>query len=131
MMNYLISRCTQLLYDPHPQLSVDESMIGTKCRLSFIQYMPKKPVKWGVKVWVLADSVTVTGYMYNFDVYCGANSSEQPHPKGLAYGVVMKLLQPCLKKWVHCVYGQSLFRYRAFQGFAANGYLMQWHFTCK
>ena len=53
-------------------------------------------MKWGVKVWVLADSVT--GYMYNFDVYCGANSSEQPHPKGLAYGVVMKLLQPCLKK---------------------------------
>ena len=29
------------LYDPQPQLSVDESIIGTKCWLSFIQYLPK------------------------------------------------------------------------------------------
>ena len=39
--------CVQL-YDPHPQLSVNESMIGIKCRFSFIQYLPKKPVKWGI-----------------------------------------------------------------------------------
>ena len=31
------------------KVSIDESMIGTKCRLAFIQYMPKKPTKWGIK----------------------------------------------------------------------------------
>ena len=95
LLDFLSERCLKL-YSPHHQVSIDESMIGTKCRLSFIQYMPKKPVKWGIKVWVCADSVT--GYICTFDIYCGANSSEQPHPKGLAYGVVMKLLQPSLNK---------------------------------
>ena len=32
------------------------------------------------------------------DIYCGANSSEPIHPKGLAYGVVMKLVEPLLNK---------------------------------
>lgn len=30
------------LYSPNQCLSVDESMVGTKCRISFLQYMPKK-----------------------------------------------------------------------------------------
>ena len=38
-------------------------MIRFKDRLSWIQYMTKKPMKWGIKVWVAADSVT--GYMWN------------------------------------------------------------------
>ena len=62
----VVSQQSLELYTPHPQISVDESMIGTKSRLSFIQYMPKKPVKWGIKNWVCADSVT--GYILMFDV---------------------------------------------------------------
>ena len=34
----------------------DESMIGTKCHLSFIQYIKAKLVKWGIKVWICSDS---------------------------------------------------------------------------
>jgi hypothetical protein len=33
--------------------------------------MPKKPEKWGLKFWVLADSVSK--FIYNFDIYCGKN----------------------------------------------------------
>ena len=33
----VVSQRSLELYAPHPQISVDESMIGTKCRLSFIQ----------------------------------------------------------------------------------------------
>ena len=51
------------MYKPHCQLSVDESMIETKCRLSFIQYMKAKLTKWGMKVWVCSDAVT--GYIYS------------------------------------------------------------------
>ena len=36
-------------YQPQQQISVDESMITYKGRLCFIQYMPKKPHKWGLK----------------------------------------------------------------------------------
>ena len=34
---------------------VDEQMMGTRCGI--IQYMPKNPVKFGVKNWLLADSI--------------------------------------------------------------------------
>ena len=40
------------------ELSVDEGMIGFKGRLWFLQYMPKKPTKWGMKAFELADNAT-------------------------------------------------------------------------
>ena len=42
----------QRAYTPGEHISLDESMIGTKGRLSFLQYMPKKPTRWRIKVWV-------------------------------------------------------------------------------
>uniref|UniRef100_A0A1X7TD35 PiggyBac transposable element-derived protein domain-containing protein n=1 Tax=Amphimedon queenslandica TaxID=400682 RepID=A0A1X7TD35_AMPQE len=55
-----ISERSQHLYNQHPHISIDERMIDAKCRLSFIQYMPQKPTKWGLKVWVLAGTTTGT-----------------------------------------------------------------------
>ena len=40
-------------YNLGREISIDESMIGFKGRLYFIQYMPKKPTKWGMKAFVL------------------------------------------------------------------------------
>ena len=45
-----IQRQSQKTYTPGKCVNVDESMIGTRGHLSFIQYMPKKPTKWGIKV---------------------------------------------------------------------------------
>ena len=59
-------------YVPHKQVTVDESMVPFKGRLSLKQYMKDKPVKFGIKIWVLADAVT--SYCYNFDVYVGKNA---------------------------------------------------------
>ena len=59
----------QSSYTLHREVSVDESMIGFKGRLGFIQYMPKKPTKWGMKAFVLSDAQT--GYMYNWHLYTG------------------------------------------------------------
>ena len=59
----------QSSYTLSKEVSVDETMIAFKGRLSFIQYMPKKPTKWGMKAFVLADSCT--GYMYNWHLYTG------------------------------------------------------------
>ena len=57
------------------ELSIDETMIGFSGRVYFIQYMPNKPTKWGMKAYVLADSHT--GYMY---LYTGVYVYEyKPH----------------------------------------------------
>ncbi len=64
-LNYLTARF-QALYEVNGTVSVDESMIKFKGRLSFRQYLPMKPTKWGVKVWVMVESST--GYVTNFQV---------------------------------------------------------------
>ena len=81
-----IQHQAQKAYTPGEHISVDESMIGTKGRLSFLQYMPKKPTKWGIKVWVCSESKT--GYIHKFQVYTGKGTVST---NGLAYGVVMHL----------------------------------------
>ena len=54
--------CRQHYY-PHCQLSVDEAMIAFKGRSSMKQYIPKKPIKQGFKIWVLVDALN--GYFCN------------------------------------------------------------------
>ena len=56
-------------YTPTECLSVDESLVDFKRRVFFVQYMPKKPTKWGIKTWTLADASN--GYIWNLSVYTG------------------------------------------------------------
>ena len=56
-------------YSAHREISVDEQMIGFKGRLHFIQYLPKKPTRWGMKAFVLADSHD--GYVLKWKLYTG------------------------------------------------------------
>ena len=63
----------QAAYTLGREISVDESMIGFKGRLWFVQYLPKKPTKWGMKAFVLAESVT--GYTYNWRLYAGMGTN--------------------------------------------------------
>ena len=86
-----IQEQSQKMYTPGEKVSIDESMIGTKARLSFLQYMPKKPTKWGVKVSVLSEAKT--GYIYKFDIYTGKGETSE---KGLAYVVVLCLMEELL-----------------------------------
>ena len=84
-------RCKKI-YSPGKCVSVDESMIGTCGRLSFLQYLPKKPTKWGIKLWVCAESKT--GYIYNFEVYTRQGDRCE---HGLAYRVVMCMVNDLLE----------------------------------
>jgi hypothetical protein len=81
-------------YIPERETSVDECMIPFKGRLGMKQYMKDKPVKWGIKVWMLSESST--GYNYNFEVYVGRNAGEDGrHPAvGLGENVVLTLTEP-------------------------------------
>ena len=80
----------QSSYMPTENLSIDESMMRFKGRLAFLQYMPKKPQKWGIKAWVLADAAN--GYLWNWDLYTGKDDNISNHNLGLAHRVVMNLL---------------------------------------
>ena len=48
-------------YMPYRDVSINESMVKFKGRLGFRQYLPAKPIKWGIKIWALSESTT--GYM--------------------------------------------------------------------
>ena len=50
-------------------LCVDEQMVPFKGASSLKQYIPKKPRKWGYKLFILADN---EGLVYDFYPYCGA-----------------------------------------------------------
>ena len=61
------------MYKPGRDVSVAEAMIPFKGRSSLKQYLPKKPVKRGIKVWALADGHS--GYMSAFQVYTGKSGN--------------------------------------------------------
>ncbi|KAJ8930236.1 hypothetical protein NQ314_016962 [Rhamnusium bicolor] len=54
------------------RLCVDEQMCSTKMVSHLRQYMPAKPHKWGMKLFVLCDSY---GYSYGFELYSGAGDN--------------------------------------------------------
>ncbi|XP_054729305.1 piggyBac transposable element-derived protein 4-like [Anastrepha obliqua] len=53
--------------------SIDEQMTKFKGPSSLKQYMPLKPVKRGIKMWLRCDSLT--GYTYDMSIYCGKEGS--------------------------------------------------------
>ena len=74
-------------YKPQRDLSIDEAMVAFKGRSHLKQYLPAKPIKWGFKIWTIAESST--GYVSDFDIYTGKR--DRPSAHGLGYDVVMKL----------------------------------------
>ena len=88
----LVDHCNQLFkrfYTPKQDLSVDESLIGTKNKTELLQYMPKKHHhKWGIKLWMLCESAS--GYVLSFNVYRGRRGNAPE--AGLSYQVVMDLM---------------------------------------
>ena len=90
-------------YKPRQELSVDESLIGTKNKTQLIQYMPNKHHhQWGIKLWVLCESVTA--YVVAFFVYKGKRgAADDEGGLGLGHKVVIKLLNMAnlLRKGYH------------------------------
>lgn len=74
LADHIQSRCASL-YNPSKNLAVDEAMIKFQGRSSLKQYMPQKPVKRGIKVWVLADSTN--GYFSRFEIYTGRKENAE------------------------------------------------------
>jgi len=58
----------QKTYKPDQIVAIDESMVKFTGRNSNKQYMPKKTIKRGFKIWYLVDKY---GYLWNFEIYTG------------------------------------------------------------
>lgn len=67
-LSYIDDRCREY-YIPSQNLAVDASVTGFKGKISFITYNPKKPTKWGIRIYDLADSAS--SYIYTFISYHG------------------------------------------------------------
>ena len=91
----------QETYQLNKEVAVDEAMIG---RSTLKQYMPMKPVKRGIKVWVLADSTT--GYFWKFKVYTGKGDCQTDKSLG---GLVVCSLTKELQNKYHHVYFDNFF----------------------
>ena len=70
--------------------SIDEQIIPTKSRCGIKQYMPKKPNKWGIKLWA---SCGISGIVYDFEIYaCKAPNSQDEIPGIMMGGNVVHRL---------------------------------------
>ena len=72
---------------PHQETSVDEAKVAFCGRLSFKEYLPAKPTKYGIKIWCRADSTN--GYLNDFQVYTGRDGKQTE--VGLGGRVVLDL----------------------------------------
>lgn len=92
-------------YKPPKEQSVDEGMIAFKGRLSFKQYLPAKPTKFGVKVWERASPKN--GYVHEFQIYTGRTEQNRTE-EGLGARVVKDLTRNITGK-NHVVYMDNFF----------------------
>ena len=83
----------QALFQPYQQVAVDERIVKSKHRSRIRQYIKNKPVEFGIKLWLLADSKS--GYTIDFKVHTGS-ADRDPNAAplsihGLGYGVLRNL----------------------------------------
>lgn len=91
------------------RLCVDEQMCVTKMKHHLRQYMPNKPHKWGVKLFVLCDSY---GFAYRFEIYTGAGDNTilpDTPDLGASSNIVVRLSQTVPNFVHHIIYFDNLY----------------------
>ena len=78
------------VYYPHQSVAIDEAMVAWHGKLSFRVYSPDKPVKYGLKAYVLCDADNA--YCLKFKLYTG-KQSVAPSENGATYDLVMDLMR--------------------------------------
>ena len=102
LFNMLREQCQQFgVFDEF--LSVDESMIPYKGLHSARQFMRSKPVRFGLKMWMLCGS---TGYPYNFEIYTGKEANRK---EPLGEYVVNKMLTAVSDVECHVLFFDNFF----------------------
>ncbi|XP_042158958.1 piggyBac transposable element-derived protein 4-like [Oncorhynchus tshawytscha] len=76
------------LYNPGPDVTVDEQLVPFRGRCPFRQYIPSKPAKYGIKSWVACDAKS--SYAWKMQVYTGKAAGGGPE-KNQGMRVVLDL----------------------------------------
>lgn len=71
---------------------MDKAMIYYKGTVFFRQHMPNKPIKWSIKVWMLADAKQ--SFVSNFEVYVGKAPTNKQAEHGHCPRVLLHLSKP-------------------------------------
>ncbi|GFW92422.1 piggyBac transposable element-derived protein 4 [Trichonephila clavipes] len=104
----LIVHKFKAVYVPKPDISVDESLIAYKGRLSWKQYIPQKRACFGIKLFQLCESES--GYIWNSLIYTGKGTAfnENYNDYGLSTKSVLTLIHE-LKGKVYCLYTDNFY----------------------
>lgn len=92
----------EALYKPERDISIDESLMGFKGRLSWKQYIPSKRARFGLKFYMMCESES--GYILKTILYTGKETEKDDTYKeyGVTGAIVMALSEKLLKKG-HCL----------------------------
>ncbi|KAK3514124.1 hypothetical protein QTP70_005125 [Hemibagrus guttatus] len=85
-------------YLPNRCLTIDECAIATKGRFSPTQYMPSKPLRKGLRVWMLCDSRS--GYCHRTRLYVG-KPSDDANASTVGHRVVTSLVRGLEGRYHH------------------------------
>jgi len=93
---------------PQCELSLGDGMIPTENKLSFNQYIKEKPIKWGVKTFILCESTS--GYIVNAEVYTGKVDSDPSYISslGVTRSLVARLCKPSQGQY-YCVFTDQFY----------------------
>ena len=78
-------------YTPGPFITIDEQLVGFQGRSAFRQYMPSKPDKYGLKLFMAVDSETL--YPLSILPYLGKQTSAATGSQGLGHYLVTEMTQ--------------------------------------
>ncbi|XP_045450966.1 piggyBac transposable element-derived protein 4-like [Melitaea cinxia] len=79
-------------YDPSEYLTIDEKLDSFRGRCVFVQYMPNKPAKYGLKSYLLVDAKSF--HIVNLELYAGTQPPGPYNKSNKPLDVVDKLVQP-------------------------------------
>lgn len=94
ILNSFLNNCI-ISYSASQFVTIDEMLYRFRGRCSFVQYIPNKPAKYGMKRFALCDAKTC--YCSNFEVYCGKQPDRPYKVSNSGLDVVKRLVKPIEK----------------------------------
>ncbi|CAK1598455.1 unnamed protein product [Parnassius mnemosyne] len=80
-----IVETSKSLYSPSDCTTIDEQLLGFRCRCPFRMYIPSKPDKYGIKLLMFCDAKSY--YMINSIIYTGKDSTPRELPVAEYYAL--------------------------------------------
>jgi len=89
MLDSFVNNC-KTNYCLSEYLTIDGMLVVFRECCSFIQYIPSKPAKYGLKIFALCDAKSF--YTGNLEIYCGKQPDGLYDMSSMPFNIVMRLL---------------------------------------